>query len=173
MELNIEIDQIIEVYTDLDDDTFWLGKVSAYDDEYLLIREISTFGEQDGIVLVRTNDIFKIEYDTIYSKKISKLAKLLNEKEVKYQFSGDFPVCILEASRKEKKIIDIQLCGRSGYDVSGIVDNVKDGICIIKQITSDAEEDGFCRFKVSDIDCIRYDSLENRKLEEKIKNSVN
>lgn len=169
MKLNIKIGQIIEVYTNLDDDEFGLGKVLNYDEEYLLIQELSVFGEHDGVVLYKMDSIFKIAYDTIYSRKILKLVKLLKEKGEKYKFARDFPTSILEASRRKKKVIDIQLCDSGRCDVSGIVDSIKDGICVIRQITSDAEEDGFCCLKVDEITSIRYDSLDNRKIEEKIK----
>ena len=169
MKLNIKIGQIIEVYTNLDEDAFGLGKVLNYDEEYLLIQELSVFGEQDGVVLYKTDSVFKIAYDTIYSRKILKLAKLLKEKEENYEFAGDFPISILEASRREKKVIDIQLCDSGRCDVSGVVDSIQDGICVIRQITSEAEEDGFCCVKVEDITSIRYDSSDNRKIEEKIK----
>ncbi len=94
--------RLLEVYTDINDDGFGLGEVSEWDDDYLLLKEYTPFGEQDGVGLYSIGDIYKTAYDTEYCRKILRLASLLQEERT-------FRAFITTVSRRENRK---RLCGR-------------------------------------------------------------
>lgn len=157
--------QLLEVYTDIDGDGFGLGEVSEWDDNYLLLKEYTPFGEQDGVGLYSIGDIYKTAYDTEYCRKILRLVSLLQEKRTEYHFEGNLVFALLEASRRKRKIIDIQLCSSHRLDVSGIVESIDEGYCTVKQFTSAGEWDGYVQLKICNISGIYYDSVMRRKQE--------
>ena len=161
--------RLLEVYTDINDDGFGLGEVSEWDDDYLLLKEYTPFGEQDGVGLYSIGDIYKTAYDTEYCRKILRLASLLQEERTEYRFEGNLVFALLEASRAKRKIIDIQLCSSYRLDVSGIVESIDEGLCTVRQFTSAGERDGFVQLKICNISGIYYDSITQRKQEKALR----
>lgn len=84
---------ILSVFFDRDRPDFAnVGRVIACDENYTLLSSISTDGRWDGFLLRRTDNIFKIESESLYEKKIMLLNKKRGNAEgkVKYSFwQGD------------------------------------------------------------------------------------
>lgn len=104
----LKADELVEVYTDVNDDRFGVGKVISCTDTCLIIHGILPNGEYDGIVLYQTDDIVKIISGSQYCKKIEGVSLKNKTKEIpRYKFKSAED--LLQASKNNHKIIDIQL----------------------------------------------------------------
>ena len=57
-----------------------VGRVQSFSEDYLLLESISSQGFNDGFIVIRTHEIYCIDFETNYSKKISQLYNLKFQK---------------------------------------------------------------------------------------------
>lgn len=62
--------KVVSLFYDSEDQDYHLtGYVECYDDEEILIRHISKNGYNDGFVLKRLSDIWRVRYDGAYEER--------------------------------------------------------------------------------------------------------
>lgn len=63
----------LEVYTDGDDGKFDVGKLLKFDEDWLFLSCVDSYGNYDGYMLLRRENVFKINYGTQYLKRLTEL----------------------------------------------------------------------------------------------------
>ena len=160
------IGEMITVYTDTCNEWFGVGIVLAVDDAFVLLKSISTLGEDDGLTLYRIEEIVKIETNTMYCQKLKKLMRIKNVVLLNYDIpKNEYLAWIIKKSLEENSIIDVQLLSSQHRDIVGIVKDINDGNCIILQIDDLGRKDGECQFLLESISSIKFNSVENRTLQ--------
>lgn len=164
--LNLKINDFIAIYTDIDNDSFGLGKVLAIDEFDLIISSVDPYGCEDGLILYNIDSIYKIEKNTQYCEKIKEFMDKKRTELSKYKFGSEKILYeLLDLAKKNKKFVDIQLLNYHKSNSFGYVKFFDEDICEIQQIDYYGKEDGICVFSTDDITSVKYDSLEDRILE--------
>ena len=156
---------LIEVYTDLDDDGFTIGYVNDFNEEFVAINAINPRGLNDGIHVIRLDEIVKIEKETNYDKKLVTLMKWKNTVLSDYKFkSNDFIYELLNLSLKEKKIVTITIMNSNEVSNNGIVRKLDKELVEIENIDSYGLSDGFNILRIDDITYISFDDYINKDI---------
>lgn len=152
----------ISIYTNMQDtNKFHYGTIVAVNAEEIAIKMISPNGNYDGVIVMSTDLVYRIEVDSKYDIKMKKLCP---------KFESDFyrenidPIHIKESllsiALKAKKIVSLELI-ESGYnDVVGFIEEINDKYCKIKEVDEYGGEYGFSIIMIKDITKICYDSEE-------------
>ncbi len=153
-------------YTNRDEsDKFSVGYVYALETDTIIIINIGIHGEFDGFTLERIEDIFKIETDTLYLRKI----KMLLDCDVQSQnleITGELLEDILKYAKNNNHIVMIRIEGTDD-SIVGFVLKISDTIISVKQINEYGEYDGICLFyrneinrvMMKDVECILLEKL--------------
>lgn len=155
----------VSIYTNTKDlSKFIFGRILSVNNNYIAIYMISPDGLFDGILVIQTNDICRIEIDSQYSKELLKLISSNNQEQPEYNLDPEkIAESLLSISRDEKKLIAVELL-KSGYDdIVGFVEHVENNLCKIKQVDSYGYEDGISYIKISDMTQISFNSLSENK----------
>ena len=62
---------LLEVYAKDDDSKFNVGQLLSFDNDWLFLLCIDTYGEFDGYMLLYRENVFKINYETKYLKDLA------------------------------------------------------------------------------------------------------
>lgn len=163
-----DANKLIAVYTNKDNtEKFSVGYILEQIEEGLLIASYDSNGLQDRIILLNLNDIFMIETDSLYLKKMYKLInnfKFINSEKFVFKRNNDFSLLynLLNQCFEEKKLITIKSI--FGFDVSGLITEQNDDVVIIQEISNYGEEDGLVCIKIEDIEKIGIDGQDEQKL---------
>lgn len=167
---DFKLDEFIAVYTNTDLDCFGLGYVLAVNDDFLLIKSIDPQAEADGISLYTIDDIVLVERNTKYCQKIEQLINLKGVKLKDYELNQkDYISWMLNKSKEERGLINIQLLGDANCNLFGIVKEFDKETCTIVQIDSYGDEDGESQFAIQDISSIKLDCREDLEISYLIK----
>lgn len=154
------------IYTNHEEsDKFNFGRLLYVDDNYSVIYRISPKGKYDGILVVQTDDIFRIESKSQYSSRMEKLCGGFNFKIDDIEFDNeDILSSVLSYAANTRRIITCELLKSGCDDVIGFVESVKDGELKLNQINQYGYDDGYSYVKVEDITRISYDSEDEQDL---------
>jgi len=118
---NIKKDRsLISIYDDKDNiSSFYIGYVIEIFSDSILILSLDEFEQEDGYILTRFVDIFKIEKDSIYLNKASSIVRMTNIPDTKFKVlkKGDLLEnginTIIAKCNKEKKLLSIKSPARA------------------------------------------------------------
>ena len=141
------------IYTNYNDTSkFHFGTIIAVNEEEIAIQTISPDGENDGIVVIGTDYINRVETNSQYIEKMKKLCAgdslFLNDLEID---NNNIINSILLFAFKEKEVVSIELIDSGYNDVIGIIEEIDDIECKIKQFNEYGYVDGELYFRVNDI----------------------
>jgi hypothetical protein len=133
-------------YTGDDYDKFFFGKIIALNNDEVAIHMYSTGGGNNGVLVKHLPDIYRIECDSKYNKKMEKLIESDNT-ECNIVIDSD---SIFESAVKfaidNTFVISIVLFDCDHVNVTGMPLSLENGICTIKQIDDYGQEDGITSF---------------------------
>lgn len=152
----------VSLYVDPDRPTaFRYGEVLAVNGEELLTLMISPEGNYDGLLLLSTPDIYRVEVDTQYNKRMEILTKPFEKPAVH----------ISAANIKQDLLCYLAAQGRiatfsvgNGETIYGTVIEVADGYCTIRQTDYYGKADGISYLETNEISTIEFDSAEMQEL---------
>ena len=143
---------------------FLFGKVLAVNDEEIAIHMISPDGDDDGVNVFSIDEIFRIEVDGEYSKKME---FLLSSNLASYNITienNDIMASYLSYAQANRLILSIELLD-SGYDdITGFIEMIKDGMCVIKQVDEYGYDDGISYILLNDITKISFLSEDEKRI---------
>ena len=120
------------------------GIVTCFNDQELLISHITRRGEYDGFIWVRLDDLYRIDRNGSYEKKIERLYKSKRQIHTDTDFeSNDILRQLLCFANENKYIVSLELeedmivgfvdrCDENGVEISQVNDyGEKDGITVV------------------------------------------
>lgn len=144
---------------------FHYGAVIGVNENNAAIENISPDGEWDGITLVNTEAIFRIEKDGLYDKKMKKLMKINAPELFRFTLNSEnLTFSLLSLALETKKIVSLELCESGCYDITGFVEESDEERCKIHLVDEYGENDGFSYILLSDITWISYDSEDEKRI---------
>lgn len=154
--------KLAAVYSDDDNcDKFAVGYILKNTSDELLMLNISPYGKYDGFSVIRTDDIYRIEYESLYLKKIERLT---DKGEISFPEldCGEYLTdSLMKYSMENEMIALIKIDG--GADVvTGFVSDVTDEFVCLKQISDCGEYDGMTFIGKEQISFIASDDEECR-----------
>lgn len=159
--------ELVCVYSDTTDpESFSAGYITGVTDENMIIFHLTPKGKYDGYILLSIDNIFLMEYNTKYSKKLQKISDSLLNNDIVYFESDDLKLSLLEYARENNFIIEVQLINSGINDVIGKVAIVEDGLVKIDRYNEYGESDGQAVFNISNITRLVCDSEEDQILNE-------
>lgn len=155
------------IYTDHNSpNKFFYGYVAAVNENEAAIQMLLPDGGDDGLTVVSIDSVFRIEEKGQYEAKMNKLCvgRELPHYDDIFK-SGDVKTDVLLYALREKRIVSIELRD-SGYDdVTGFIEELRDGKCKIKQIDEYGENDGITYIFAVDITRVSAMSEDEKILE--------
>ena len=143
----------ISIYNDSENsDKCCLGYVQAVNEEWVLTKEISPTGRFDGYCTQRFEDIFRVEQDTQYIKKLAILYDL--KKDANSEFNLNISENILPNaldSAIQNHIMTTTWVNNDSGAITGYVTEYQDGVVSMQQITEYGEKDGLVMIYEEDI----------------------
>ncbi len=156
--------EYVSVYTnDEYPNKFMFGKIIAANDEFFAIAEFAPNGSKDGLSVMLNEKIIKIGSDSEYTKKMEKLIALNEKASSDYVVSEADPILeVLSSSLEKHEVVSIELISSGYYDAIGIVTQIDNDICTIRQISEYGSYDGIVSFCIYDITKITIGSEDER-----------
>lgn len=156
---------LISVYDDKDDiSSFYVGYVIEIFSDSILILSLDEFEQEDGYILTRFIDIFKIEKDSIYLNKVSSIIRMINIPDVKFKILKKDDLLdngidtIIRKCNKEKKLLSI----KSIYMdyITGFIKEYDEEFILLKVYQNTGENNGIVIMKYEDIQSLAFDRKE-------------
>lgn len=165
MYLKLYKGKLVELFHNYEFDKMAVGYIVNEDDEYIVLKNISPEGFEDGYSLINKSDINKINFDTNYLNEIEKLM-FINSKEnilnsylfqnQTIEFKNENILFNTINLLKEKNIICVIVC--SDNKTFGFIKEVIENEFLVIQYKEEKT-----LIKISDIDNIYIDSIDYRK----------
>lgn len=159
-----EAGELVLIYSDPES----TGSCSAgfitriYDEEIILAHFLNT-GGYDGFVVIPVADIFNVEYDSKYARKIRKLADHYKVQHPEIQAPGENGfLTLLEHARREHLVVSGVINHSDIIDYQGFVKEINGWLCTIAQLDNYGSDDGAIIIDASgttQLTCDGYDEI--------------
>lgn len=154
--------KLAAVYSDYDNcDKFTVGYILKNTSDELLILNISPCGKYDGFSVIRTDDIYRIEHESLYLKKIERLTDKGEISFPEFDCGNSLMDGLMKYSMENEMITLIKIGGGADI-VTGFVSDVTDEFVCLKQISDCGEYDGMTLIGKEQISFIASDDEECR-----------
>lgn len=153
---------LLEIYAQEDDSKFDVGNLLQFDDEWLLIECFDNFGRFDGYMLLRTESVFKISYQTKYVKD---LAKVLQSPPKPLQI-GSVQTDLLQhllTNLQNNGIVSVTLSNGNG--MIGEILSIDESLVSIKVVLDNGKEDGVSLISCDMIGSIQFETVECKAIQ--------
>lgn len=141
-----KMEKYCSYYTSDDCDKFFFGKIIALNKDEVAIQLYSTSGGNDGIIVKRLSDIYRIECDSKYNKKMEKLIGSDSIKSNIVIDSNSIFESAVKVAIENALVISIVLFDCDHVNATGIPLSLDNEICTINQIDDYGQEDGITSF---------------------------
>lgn len=131
---------------------FIFGKLLFVNEDFFIIQLFSSTGHLDGLLLKRIDEVFRIEINSSYHKKIMKLIELNNARTEKIDFCDSKPIeSFLEFAKYNNHVVSVEILGGDSFNLIGFIESNHDNICKIQQIDEYGYFDGLSVFNITDV----------------------
>lgn len=152
----------ISIYTNRYDlESFSVGYIAAIEEPFIYINHISTRGEEDGMILRRIDDIFRVEHDGPYERKLERLYQMKEQSHGKYlaKSKSNLFNAFLRNIQKHKWVVTFKVGDMENFiDVTGVIEQVKEGKVYMTELTYDAHAGGSIIVPIHEIYVMRCDT---------------
>lgn len=162
------------IYTNRNDyDSFSVGYILGVTEESFIIKHLSSRGEFDGYSVRKTDDVYRIETDGIYLKKIKLLSeqKRGNESLPSIDTNGEFLLNAIKYAIDNKFVATICI-DESACDIVGYIKSMDNNHVRVLQITEYGENNGETVFPLQEILKLCINDLECMDLDILYRNAV-
>ncbi|MDF1494829.1 hypothetical protein [Caproiciproducens sp. CPB-2] len=151
--------EIVLIYTNAEQtQNFSAGVISEIFDNEVIISHYLPNGKYDGYVVKQISNIYKIETDSKYVKKIKILGKINKTKyDQLCRVQGSGFLTLLTYAHETKKVVTVELINSGNNDATGFVQQINDKYCIILMLDEYGENDGVSMFNIEDISHLSCD----------------
>jgi len=159
--------QLVEIRTDTEDTSmFTVGYIVGENEESITVQSFDPDGFDDGIEIIPIHEIYEIDTETNYVKRLQKYIdnqdKLLSKNDNSV-FAGLSITETLKKAKETKKLITINFVYE--FSVSGFIQNIDNEYIEISALTDEGKDDGVSLLKIEDIKRISIDSRFEKKLQ--------
>ncbi len=153
---------IVSLYDDYDDrDVFSVGYVDQISDTHVRLKAVNENCEFSGYEIRALSDIYKLEYNGKYEKKIQKINnniyKVFKEIEPIMDIKNNLVLSALMQSQKEK--IFLCIWGNDPDDFQeGYVEKVSKKTIKFRLVNQHGEDDGVVVMKIDEITNVNFNS---------------
>lgn len=158
---------MVSVYTDFSEtDKFHFGRILAVNEREIAIHMLSPDGEDDGIIVMNVNNVFRIEENGEYSEKMKKLYSTKQIPEYILDIKNDdIKKAVVMYAFQNKLIASIELIDSGVNDIVGFVEALDDSMCKFRQVDDYGYEDGFSYVSVDDITMVTVLSQDEKRVQ--------
>lgn len=131
--------------------------MEIFDNEIILNHYLSN-GKYDGYIVKQISDIYKIETDSKYVRKIkilSEINKAKHDQLCRVKESGF--LSLLTYAYETKKVVTIELIDSGDNDATGFVQQIDDKYCTISMLDQYGENDGTVIFEIRNVSNLSCD----------------
>lgn len=147
-----------------DHNAFMFGRLLRVNESYIALLSVTPFGRYDGISVVQTRDIFRVEYNNQYEKSI--LQRMDWEDSPWHPvIDEDIVRSLLSEAKSGCKVVSIELCESGINDIVGFVEKVEENVFSVRQVDSYGCSDGISVARIEDISLISCDAEEERMIQ--------
>ncbi len=147
---------------------FSVGYIIGINDEIVNVKSVNPNGLSDGILMIRLKDIYEIDTDDKYIRRLE--LKIKNQKKIlrdisvpPYFYDYEYNMfLILQKSKEENQLIYINFYHGGFY---GYVKELTQEELLFEIYTEYGEYDGLSVFLIEDIKNIILDDIDNRSVE--------
>lgn len=152
-------------FSSSESNSFCFGNVVFCNDEYFILSSYTPYGEDDGFILRKVDEITRVEIDSKYNKKMESLIKIMCTEHTSFIANADDIVgFILKEAKNNHRILSIEFFDSDELAI-GYIYSLSYPLCEIKQINEYGENDGKLVFDVDNISSIRFESKDELTLE--------
>ena len=163
--------EYVSIYADMNDSSkFIFGQIIAVNEKQVAIARINPNGEDDGIIVIQTARVYRLEHNSKYEKKLKQLMKhnsIITTFSSESNIDKNILVFYLNVAFKSHRVVSLELC-ESGYeDIIGFIKEVQSETetCVIEQVDSYGEYDGESYFRMGDITQLSFGSNDEKQME--------
>jgi len=149
------------------DDDFWCGYVTDYNQDLVYIQHLTKYGFLDGIVVERIDGLKNIEFGDDYSKAMQYLSdntdKIISEPEYKFEIptTENWQHDVLKQFLGVNRLIRLEM-NKSDY-IHGFVEKLSETEFILNQVGKMGEDEFRSVFKIEDVTAFRLNEMDARK----------
>lgn len=153
-----------------DDSEFYVGYIIDFSDELIFLQHLTKYGVEDGIIVLRTEDIESFETEDDYVKAIQYLfdhPEKLPKQSVKALKAGKYDgwqYHFLKAVFSSNSIITIEI-NKGELETNGFILDFDEAFLKLQPISNTGASEGENFYKLEDITSISINKLESRKRE--------
>ncbi len=157
--------RLVSVFSDIEEpSTCSVGYIHQFDECWMAMAHITPEGFEDGYIFRKIENIFRIDFDGVYEKKVEYLQNQNLKKHEQLNLcseKGIFVAAMNEAMRT-KKMMAINVLG--GDDVIGSVYSISESFVTMQKFTDFGDEDGLTVIPLEVITKFNYDNLDLRSI---------
>ncbi len=163
----VEEKLLCEIYSNCDDlNTFAVGYILEYDDDFILYKSVDKYGNDDGLYCRAIDTVVKIQYATKY---LCALLYLIQDKrfELVDKFNGNLLYNILNYALQNKFICNIELCDDDSSTEFGLVSSLfQDSPYVgFSVVDGYGQKDGEASINNNDISCVSLLTLDTKRVQ--------
>ena len=161
-----QIGKLIQCHIDHSDpETFVVGILLAHDDEWFLMKDVSSYGEGNGFALYKKRDLLSVEVKSDYIDKIAFLMRFNNTMWPELQISdNNLLIQVIQLCFIGGTVVGIETYASGFRDINGIIEGIERNIVIIRQIDEYGRYDGVCWLDVNSITRFFFNDKESTYL---------
>lgn len=165
--------KIISVFSDeAEPENCSCGYIVKLSNSQFLMQSISPEGSSDGYIVRKTDDIFRVDFEGVYEKKIGLLYKLRNQTHSNSLDHSNITVNsnlfyeVLMDAKERKLVVSISLDADQD-SITGFVKNIDyhSLTASILKLTEQGEKDGTTLFSIEDVEKLDYDTSDEKTLQ--------
>lgn len=161
---------LVSIYTNrIEPDKFSVGFIEAISNEQILLKHVTEHGLYDGYAVRKLSDVFRVDVNGLYEKRLLKLYQIQNQKHpekfLKNKISKDSNLFYetLIAAYQDKMVVNICIDETEMQEsIIGWVNSIKDMEITVSKISYEGFDDGDSIFDLNDIIKINCDSDDER-----------
>ena len=157
----VETKSVVSLYSNLDNAFVHLtGYVLKVTQEYVLIAHITEHGCYDGYIVKHTDDIYRIDYDGTYEKKIASLYHLREQKHnlftiLNVKMDMELNLLLLDCAKQTHKVISVEY---EDAVLSGFVEGYDSDKLLISIVDENGVQNGHSIINLNTIQTIALDT---------------
>jgi len=158
---SIEKKKIVSLYDNKNDTAgHYSGDIQYVNEDHVLISHYNSSGGYSGYVLLKTENIYRVDQDGKYENSLKRLSKLQSEEQAHHCFNEteDLVFDLLQFAQQKQLVVLIELCESDMDDIQGFILNINKETVVISCIDNFGEQDGISTIFTEDISVIKCDT---------------